>query len=456
MSSAAPRIEFGTDGLRGRVGEPPITPDFALRLGWAIGRMLRTGDDAGGSVVIGKDTRISGYMLETALQAGLVASGTDVLLLGPIPTPAVAWLTRSLHANAGIVISASHNPYQDNGLKIFEADGQKLSRERQQRLVSLCEQPISTCNADQLGKPKRIGDAAGRYIEFCKRTVPVDFSLAGLRIVVDCAHGAAYRTAPTVFRELGAEVVAIGVDPDGTNINDGVGTTAPALLSRTVLERRADLGIALDGDADRVLFVDHAGQLVNGDELLYVIAKHQLETEGNCPGVVGTVLSNLGMERALGRLGIDFARSAVGDHYVGALMRERNWPLGGETCGHIICAATGHAGDGIVAALQVLYALQNDRLASRTAEVEKYPQAQRNVRMDMSLSGQVQSDPSVVRALSMAEKTLGEDGRIVMRASGTEPCLRLLVECPDVDTTERIADQLAEVTAQAAERVAAK
>ena len=453
MSAAPGRLEFGTDGLRGRVGEWPITPDCALRLGWATGRMLANGDGAP-RVVIGKDTRISGYMLETALQAGLVASGADVLLLGPTPTPAVAWLTRSLHADAGIVISASHNPYQDNGLKFFDADGQKFSTERHERLSEWCERPIATCGADQLGKPRRIVDADGRYIEFCKRTVPVDFSLAGLRIVVDCAHGAAYRIAPTVLRELGAEVVAIGVEPNGANINDGVGTTAPALLSRTVLDRRADIGIALDGDADRVLLVDHAGQLVDGDQLLYVIAKHQLEVEGHCPGVVGTVLSNRGIERALGELGIGFARSPVGDRHVSALMQERNWHLGGETCGHIICASAGGTGDGIVAALQALYALRGDSLASRTAGMEKYPQAQRDVRMDKAVSGRVQADPRVASALSKAESELGEAGRVVMRASGTEPCLRLLVEAADADVAERIADELAETAARAAERAA--
>ncbi len=457
--SADGRLAFGTDGLRGRVGEPPITPDFALRLGWATGRML---SEAGalndvGRVVIGKDTRISGYMLETALQAGLVAASTDVLLLGPVPTPAVAWLTRSLHADIGIVISASHNSYLDNGLKFFDAEGQKLSHSQQSRLLAWCEQPMSTCGAEQLGKPKRIGDAARRYIEFCKRTVPVDFSLSGLRIALDCAHGAAYHIAPMVFQELGAEVVCIGVEPDGLNINDGVGATAPELLARTVLERRADLGIAFDGDADRVLFVDHLGQLVDGDELLYVIAKYQLEHGRGCAGVVGTVLTNRGVELALGRLGIGFDRAAVGDRHVSALMRQRDWHLGGETCGHIICAEATSTGDGIVAALQVLYALRNGKpLASRVAELEKYPQIRRDVHMDSALADAVPSDPVLERALENARKTLGQDGRVVLRPSGTEPCLRLLVESLDAEVVERVADQLAAAVTAASSRAGAR
>ncbi|MFT5577577.1 MAG: phosphoglucosamine mutase, partial [Paraglaciecola psychrophila] len=340
------RQYFGTDGIRGRVGAGHINPEFVLKLGWAAGKVFAR--EGRSKLIIGKDTRISGYMFESALEAGLVAAGVDVCMLGPMPTPAIAYLTRTFHAQAGIVISASHNPYQDNGIKFFSGDGDKLPDHIEYEIERQLSQPMTTADSSGLGKVTRINDAAGRYIEFCKSTVPSSFSLRGLKIVVDCAHGATYHVAPAVFEELGAELVVIGASPNGTNINDGVGSTNPQLLQQTVVEQGADLGIAFDGDGDRLAFVDKNGVLIDGDELLYIIARDQLRTTGGCSGVVGTLMSNLGFELALGELGVPFDRANVGDRYVNEMMKTKGWLLGGENSGHIICADVTTTGDGLV------------------------------------------------------------------------------------------------------------
>ncbi len=432
---------FGTDGIRGRVGDAPITPDFMLKLGWACGRVFAAGDTGGErpTVIIGKDTRVSGYMFESALEAGLVAAGVDVKLLGPMPTPAVALMTRSQRAQAGIVISASHNAFEDNGIKFFNAGGQKLADELEFAIEAELDKPLETVSSDAIGKAVRVDDAAGRYIEFCKSTVPARFSLRGLKIVVDCAHGATYHIAPSVFSELGAEVTAIGVEPDGFNINRKVGSTSPAALSGRVLEEGADLGIAFDGDGDRVLFVDQRGQLVDGDELLFIIARHR-----RAGGVVGTLMSNLGMELALQDLGIEFARARVGDRYVNELMQERGWSLGGESSGHIICADLTTTGDGIVAALQVLVALRaaDTDMATLNSGMTKYPQHMINVRVQ----GQVDLDGNadVQAAVAATEVELGDRGRVLLRASGTEPVVRVMLEGEDAGEVENLCGQLAE------------
>ncbi len=432
---------FGTDGIRGRVGAAPITPDFMLKLGWACGRVLAAGDggDERPMVIIGKDTRVSGYMFESALEAGLVAAGVDVKLLGPMPTPAVALMTRTQRARAGIVISASHNPFEDNGIKFFDAGGRKLADEAELAIEAELDKPLETVASDTIGKAVRVDDAAGRYIEFCKSTVPDRFSLRGLKLVVDCANGATYHIAPNVFAELGAEVTAIGVEPDGFNINREVGSTSPAALSQRVLEEGADLGIALDGDGDRVLFVDQNGEVVDGDELLFIIARHRRAT-----GVVGTLMSNLGMELALKNLGIDFARARVGDRYVNEMMQERDWRLGGESSGHIICADLTTTGDGIVAALQVLVALRTAEtdMATLKSGMTKYPQHMINVRV----AGQVDLDGNsdLQAAAADTESALGDRGRVLLRASGTEPVIRVMVEGEDAGEVENLCGQLAQ------------
>ncbi len=436
------RRYFGTDGIRGRVGESPITPDFVLKLGWAVGRVL--GRD-GGKVLIGKDTRISGYMFESALEAGLSAAGLDTALLGPMPTPAIAYLTRTQHARTGIVISASHNPYHDNGIKFFSAEGTKLPDEVELAIEAELDKPLACNDSARLGKATRLEDAAGRYIEFCKSTFPCGRDLAGLKIVVDCAHGATYHVAPAVFDELGARVTAIGVEPDGLNINDGVGSTHPETLQRRVVEEGADLGIALDGDGDRVLMVDGDGTLLDGDELLYIIAMERQARQALEGGVVGTLMTNLGLEHAFAREGVPFARAKVGDRYVLEQLRASNWRLGGESSGHIICLDRTTTGDGIVSALQVLAAMTHSgrRLGELRAGMTKYPQELINVRLEQRID--VLALPTVQAAVAEAEARLAERGRILLRPSGTEPLIRVMVEGQDAAEVTRVASELAEV-----------
>jgi phosphoglucosamine mutase len=421
---------FGTDGIRGKVGEFPITPDFILKLGWASGRVFTRefNREGGCQVIIGKDTRVSGYMFESALEAGLVAAGVNVKLLGPMPTPAVALMTRKQNAEAGIVISASHNPYYDNGIKFFGADGSKLSDEIEHAIEAELELPLTTVQSRHIGKVVRVEDAAGRYIEFCKSTVPEGFSLRGLRIAVDCANGATYHIAPNVLRELGAEVITMGVQPDGFNINEGVGSTDMKALSALVRQQNADIGIAFDGDGDRVLMTDARGEILDGDELVYIIAMHRLATGHSDAGVVGTQMSNLGLEIALRDAGLQFARAQVGDRYVKALMETNGWHVGGESSGHIICSNVTTTGDGIIAALQVLMALQaaQGNLDALRAGLTMYPQTMINV----PVGGKVDlaSFPALGTAVASIEQRLGTQGRVLLRPSGTEPKVRVMVE----------------------------
>jgi phosphoglucosamine mutase len=436
------RKYFGTDGVRGEVGKPPITPEFVLKLGWAAGRVLA--QEGGSRALIGKDTRISGYMFESVLEAGLSAAGVDTQLLGPMPTPAIAYLTQTLHASAGIVISASHNPYYDNGIKIFGADGAKLPDEVEFAIEAALERPMHTVGSRELGKAERVQDAAGRYIEFCKSTVPFRLSLKGLKVVVDCAHGACYHVAPNVFDELGAEVIPMGADPDGFNINDHCGALYPQTLQQRVLAESADLGIALDGDGDRVLMVDHKGELVDGDELLFVIAEAR-RAEGQLNGaIVGTVMSNLGLEEALRRRGITLQRAKVGDRYVLELMRAGGWTLGGETSGHIICLDRLTTGDGIIAALQVLAALRRSERSLQEIKqgVVKHPQVLVNVHLPDGVD--VSTHPAVQKAVNAVEAELDGQGRVLLRASGTEPLLRVMVEGRDVRQVNALAAELAD------------
>lgn len=436
---------FGTDGIRGQVGTYPITPDFMLKLGWASGRVFARQASQGGhaSVLIGKDTRISGYMFESALEAGLVAAGVDVKLLGPMPTPAVALMTRKQNADAGIVISASHNPFHDNGIKFFGADGSKLSDEIEHAMEDELDKEITTVSSDRLGKVVRIDDAAGRYIEFCKSTVPEGFSLRGLRIAVDCAHGATYHIAPSVLRELGAQVHTMGVEPDGFNINEGVGSTNTTALSALVRETRADIGIAYDGDGDRVLMVDAQGELMDGDELVYIIAMHRAASGHSDAGVVGTLMSNLGLEVALRDSGLQFVRANVGDRYVKALMESNGWALGGESSGHIICSDVTTTGDGIVASLQVLMALQSTEggLCALRKGITMYPQKMINV----TVKGKVALDeyPAINDAVSAMEARLGDAGRVLLRPSGTEPVVRVMIEGRDKEAVDPLCAELA-------------
>jgi phosphoglucosamine mutase len=442
------RKYFGTDGVRGRVGQAPITPDFVMRLGYSAGKVLAAGRKSSGGgrsgVLIGKDTRISGYMLESALEAGLSAAGVDVLLCGPMPTPGVAYLTRALRLQAGIVISASHNPFEDNGIKFFSSDGAKLPDETEQAIEAGLGQPMHTMPSAELGKARRLDDAAGRYIEFCKSTFPHDLDLRGLRLVVDCAHGAAYHIAQPVFHELGADVTAIGASPDGLNINRECGATHPEALQQAVRELRADLGIALDGDGDRVVMVDSAGRLYDGDQLLYVIARYRLQQGQLRGGVAGTLMTNLAVERAFCHLGIPFARAKVGDRYVLELLQQRGWQLGGEGSGHIICLDRHTTGDGMISALQVLTVLRRSGagLAELTRDVALYPQVLINVRVprdfDFRASAAVQA---VVRE---AEADLREGGRVLLRPSGTEPVLRVMVEGESRPQAERWASRITE------------
>lgn len=439
------RKYFGTDGIRGLVGQDPITPNFVMHLGWAVGKVFAKQSPGGAKILIGKDTRISGYMFESALEAGLSAAGVDVRLLGPMPTPAIAYLTRTFHAQAGIVISASHNPYQDNGIKFFSGTGAKLPDEMELEIESYLAKPMTTMPSHDLGKVKRIEGARGRYIEFCKSTVPYDLNLRGLKVVLDCAHGATYHIAPDVFDELGAEVITLGVEPDGFNINSDCGSTSPESLQSAVLEHNADLGIAFDGDGDRVVMVDHKGQVVDGDELLYVIARDCLEAKRFEGGVVGTLMSNLGLEVALAELGAGFTRAKVGDRHVMESLKKKGWRLGGESSGHIICLDKTTTGDGIVAALQVVTAMRSRDFSLREMlqGMEKYPQRLVNVNM------QERSDPlaneAVQLAVAEAEHELGSHGRVLLRLSGTEPVVRVMVEGVDDAQVHRLAEDVAGV-----------
>ncbi len=437
---------FGTDGIRGRVGEPPITAEFALRLGWAAGRVLieEYGEEA--AVVIGKDTRISGYLLESALEAGFSAAGVDVLLLGPMPTPAIAHLTRSLRAAAGIVISASHNPYGDNGIKFFSRKGEKFSERFQAAIEARLEVPIDQVEPKYLGKARRIDDAVGRYVEYCKGTVTWGTRFDELRIVVDCANGATYRVAPAVFSELGAEVVSIFDEPDGLNINRNCGSTHPQNLADTVVAESADLGIAFDGDGDRVVMVDHRGKLVDGDQILYALARARQANGGLHGGVVGTVMSNFGLEQALDRLGIEFVRSKVGDRHVHSALIERGWVLGGEASGHILCLDRATTGCGIVSALQVLefVARSGKTLAELVDGMSKCPQVMINVPTRGQARGALDGNEEIAEAVRQAENELGGQGRVILRPSGTEPVVRVTVEGVDSDQVQRLAEELAD------------
>jgi phosphoglucosamine mutase len=445
------RKYFGTDGIRGRVGKSPITPDFVMRLGYAAGSALVGRDGSTHerpAVLIGKDTRISGYMLEAALEAGFSAAGVDVMLCGPMPTPAVAYLTRALRLQSGVVISASHNPFDDNGIKFFSAQGTKLPDAVEFDIEARLEQPMTCMESARLGKARRVDDAAGRYIEFCKSTFPNDLDLRGIRIVVDSAHGAAYHVAPSVFHELGAEIIGVGDAPNGLNINLDVGATAPEALRRAVLENRADCGIALDGDGDRLVMVDAAGTLYDGDQLLYVIARHRARTQP-VPGVAGTLMSNLGFEHALGRLGITLGRAKVGDRYVLELMQDKGWLFGGENSGHIICLDRHSTGDGIIAALQVLAALRatGETLAEACVDMSLYPQKLINVKMPAGFDWA--GAEGIERAVKAAESALDGSGRVLLRPSGTEPLLRVMVEGRDAALVTGQAEAIAGAVRQA-------
>ncbi|CAM4453853.1 MAG: Phosphoglucosamine mutase [Legionellaceae bacterium] len=443
------RKYFGTDGIRGRVGEAPINAEFVLKLGWAVGQVL-VAREGRGKVLIGKDTRISGYMFESALEAGLSAAGVDIHLLGPMPTPAIAYLTRTLRAQAGIVISASHNPYYDNGIKFFSEQGSKLPEEVEMAIEEQLNKPMVTVDSARLGKASRVVDASGRYIEFCKSTVPSNTSLKGIRIVIDCANGATYHIAPEVFRELGADVIEINTQPDGFNINDGCGSTNPEILQKRVCSEKADIGIAMDGDGDRLIMVDHKGEILDGDELLYIIAKNRL-TNGNhtyAKGVVGTVMSNLGLELALKELGIQFARAKVGDRHVMMELKRKDWFLGGESSGHIIWLGATTTGDGIVAALQVISAMfsAEKSLHELKQGMHKFPQAIINVKCEKKLSNvYVLEKTQIVDAVKDVEDALAGKGRVLLRPSGTEPLIRVMVEGEDKDFVHNLAKQLADV-----------
>ncbi len=436
---------FGTDGIRGAVGEGVITPDFMLKLGWACGRVFtrQAGGEGRCTVIIGKDTRVSGYMFESALEAGLVAAGVNVKLLGPMPTPAVALMTRTQAADAGIVISASHNPFHDNGIKFFSAAGSKLPDETELAIEAELEQQLTTVSSAEIGKVVRVVDAAGRYIEFCKSTVPEGFNLRGMRIAVDCANGATYHIAPSVFGELGAEVISLGVQPDGFNINAGVGSTDTAALAAMVLERKADLGIAFDGDGDRVLFVDADGSLVDGDELIYIIARHRLAAGTSDAGVVGTLMSNLGMELALREEGLKFVRARVGDRFVKEMMEAEGWHLGGESSGHIICNDVTTTGDGIVAALQVLHAIRasGETLSVLRSGMRKFPQVMINV--PVSARVRLDDHAGIKAAVAAVEAQLGDRGRVLLRPSGTEPVVRVMVEGEEQAEVKALCEGLA-------------
>jgi len=438
------RKYFGTDGIRGPVGTPPITADFVLKLGWAAGKTFSP--SGGGNILIGKDTRISGYLFESALEAGLASAGVHVTMLGPMPTPAVAYLTRAVSADAGIVISASHNPFSDNGIKFFSSEGRKLPDEVELEIERLIDEPMTTVASADLGKADRMNDAVGRYVEFCKTTFPKSLNLKQMKLVVDCAHGATYKIAPAVFQELGAQVIAIGCSPDGLNINEGFGATSPEALAERVVQEGADLGIALDGDGDRLVMVDHLGEVVDGDELLLIIALHQQAKGLLTGGVVGTLMSNLGLEVALKDRGIDFARAQVGDRYVVAKLLQEGWHLGGEGSGHILCLDQATTGDGVVSALQVLRAItdQGKTLADLKTAMTKFPQVMINVPAN---SAKVMENNAVQSAVRDVGAVLGDKGRVLLRPSGTEPLIRVMVEGEDAPQVKRLAAQLAAVVA---------
>jgi phosphoglucosamine mutase len=436
---------FGTDGIRGEVGQFPIVPEFMTRLGYAAGKVLTKDAKPGerSKVLIGKDTRISGYLLEAALEAGFAAAGVDVMLCGPMPTPGVAYLTKALRLSAGVVISASHNPYQDNGIKFFSANGDKLSDDFELAIEAELEKPMGCVSSQELGKAFRLDDAAGRYIEFCKSTFPGDLNLKGMKLVVDCANGAAYHIAPYIFHELGAEVISIGVSPDGRNINDGCGATAPAVLIAKVKETKADLGIALDGDADRLQMVDASGRLFNGDELLYVLAKDRRDRGQKLGGVVGTLMTNLAVENAIKSLGIEFERANVGDRYVLELLKQKGWIIGGEGSGHLLCLDQHSTGDGTIAALQVLAAMrQNKKTLTQLLDgVDIFPQVLMNIRFKPGYDWK--ADQSLVNQIAKVEDDLKGTGRVLIRASGTEPLVRVMVEAQNEDVATNAAKSIA-------------
>ena len=444
------RKYFGTDGIRGRVGDAPVTPDFMLKLGWATGKVFASDDGTKPTVVIGKDTRVSGYMLESALQAGLVAAGANVKLLGPLPTPGIALLTRTQNADAGIVISASHNPYFDNGIKFFNGQGSKLSDELELQIEAMIDSPMETVDSEQLGKASRIVDAAGRYVEYCKSTFPDDLSLKGMKLVIDCAHGATYHIAPAVFEELGATTVVIGATPDGYNINDGVGSTEPAALQAKVLEEGADIGIAFDGDGDRLQMVNAKGELLTGDDVLYVLAMHRLASGDSDAGIVGTLMTNMGLELALEAGGLRLARAKVGDRYVKELMVAEGWSLGGESSGHIICGDLSTTGDGVIAALQVLAAVRasGKSLEALTSGFNPLPQVLVNVRITKGFD--LTAYPAIAEACRRVESELEGRGRLLLRPSGTEPVIRVMVEGDDTVAIDALADEVANVIRHAA------
>ncbi|MFJ2494757.1 phosphoglucosamine mutase [Pseudomonas iridis] len=437
---------FGTDGIRGRVGEYPITPDFMLKLGWAAGMAFRKMGSC--KVLVGKDTRISGYMFESALEAGLTSAGADVMLLGPMPTPAIAYLARTFQAEAGIVISASHNPHDDNGIKFFSGKGTKLPDELELMIEELLDTPMTVVESSKIGKVSRINDASGRYIEFCKSSVPTGTTFSGLKIVIDCAHGATYKVAPSVFRELGADVVVLSAQPNGLNINDNCGSTHMGQLQAAVLSEHADLGIAFDGDGDRVLMVDHTGAIVDGDELLFIIARDLHERGKLQGGVVGTLMSNLGLELALADLSIPFIRANVGDRYVIAELLERNWLVGGENSGHVVCFNHTTTGDAIIAALQVLMALKtrNEGLALARQALRKCPQVLINVRFGGGESPL--EHPAVKEASARVTQAMAGRGRVLLRKSGTEPLVRVMVEGEDETLVRGYAEELAKLVTE--------
>jgi len=437
---------FGTDGIRGRVGEYPITPDFMLKLGWAAGMAFRSKGAC--KVLVGKDTRISGYMFESALEAGLTSAGADVMLLGPMPTPAIAYLTRTFNAEAGIVISASHNPHDDNGIKFFSGQGTKLPDDVELMIEELLDMPMTVVESSKIGKVSRINDASGRYIEFCKSSVPTGTNFSGLKIVIDCAHGATYKVAPSVFRELGAQVTVLSAQPDGLNINHNCGSTHMGQLQAAVVAEQADLGIAFDGDGDRVLMVDHTGAIVDGDELLFIIARDLHERGKLQGGVVGTLMSNLGLELALADLGIPFVRANVGDRYVIAELLERNWLVGGENSGHVVCFSHTTTGDAIIAALQVLLALKrrSEGLAQSRQALRKCPQVLINVRFG---GGENPVEHATVKEVSeRVTKAMAGRGRVLLRKSGTEPLVRVMVEGEDETLVRGYAEELAKLVAE--------
>lgn len=439
---------FGTDGIRGTVGEHPITADFMLKLGWAAGKVLTRHTKVKNRVLIGKDTRVSGYMFESALEAGLIAAGVNVDMLGPMPTPAIAYLTRAFRASAGIVISASHNPVGDNGIKFFSADGYKLPDEIELEIESLMDQPLVTNGSYSLGKARRIDDATGRYVEFCKGSLPAGYSLAGLKIVLDCANGATYNAAPKVFKELGAQVITMANTPNGLNINEQCGSTHMDAVRARVVEEKADIGIALDGDGDRVLLVDANGEIVDGDEIVYIIARYRQQTGQGCNGVAGTQMSNLGLEIALRDLGIPFQRTKVGDRYVVEALKENGWILGGEASGHILCSDLNTTGDGLVSALQVILALRESGipLSELKAGMQKFPQTMINVRLSEKVT--IDDNKAINLAVAAAEKELGDGGRLLLRSSGTEPLIRIMAEGEDQDLVRRQVEAIAKIVEQ--------